>query len=225
MLTGLEKKSRVLNELEKKTIAYHESGHAIVGTLMPGAGTVEKISLVPRGIRALGYTLQLPEEDRFLMVEDELRGRITTLLAGRSAEELVFGKASTGASDDIQKATDLADRFVTLYGLSETLGPVAFERVSQPFLEELTNPRRPVSPEVSTTIDREVKAIVDGAHQMALSILTMNRELLEKIAQRLLNQEVLEGIELRDLLRRVQASPNLQVWLNTGQFQATENVR
>jgi cell division protease FtsH len=225
VLTGLEKKSRVLNDLEKKTIAYHESGHAIVGTLMPGAGTVEKISVVPRGIGALGYTLQLPEEDRFLMVEDELRGRIATMLAGRSAEELMFGKASTGASDDIQKATDLADRFVTLYGLSKTLGPVAFERVSQPFLEGLTNPRRPVSPEVSTTIDREVKAIVDGAHQVALSILTMNRALLEEIAQRLLHQEVLEGTELRDRLSRVQAPPDLQVWLNTGQFQAAENVR
>lgn len=220
VLTGLEKKSRVLNDLEKKTIAYHESGHAIVGTLMPGAGTVEKISVVPRGIGALGYTLQLPEEDRFLLGEDELRGRIATLLAGRSAEELIFGKASTGASDDIQKATDLADRFVTLYGLSDKLGPVAFERVSQQFLPGVTNPRRPVSPEVSTTIDREVKAIVDGAHQMALSILTTNRELLEEMAQLLLNQEVLEGNELRDRLSHIQAPLEMQAWLNTGKFPA-----
>ena len=131
VLTGLEKKSRVLNDLEKKTVAYHEVGHALVGTLMPGAGLVEKISVVPRGVGALGYTLQLPEEDRFLMVEDELRGRIATLLGGRSAEELVFGKVSTGASDDIQKATDLAERSVTIYGMSEHLGrkgPTAIPR-------------------------------------------------------------------------------------------------
>ena len=119
ILTGLEKKSRVLNETEKKTVAYHEVGHAIVASLMPGTDKVEKISIVPRGIGALGYTLQLPEEDRFLMIEDEIRGRIATLLGGRAAEELTFGKVSTGASDDIQKATDLAERFVTLYGMSE----------------------------------------------------------------------------------------------------------
>ncbi|PLZ78722.1 ATP-dependent zinc metalloprotease FtsH, partial [Fischerella thermalis] len=108
VVAGLEKRSRVLNDLEKKTVAYHEVGHALVGALMPGAGKVEKISIVPRGVGALGYTLQLPEEDRFLMVESELRGRIATLLGGRSAEELIFGEVSTGASDDIQKATDLA---------------------------------------------------------------------------------------------------------------------
>jgi len=118
VLTGLEKKSRVLNEIEKKTVAHHEVGHAIVGSLMPGTDKIEKISIVPRGIGALGYTLQLPEEDRFLMIEDEIRGRIATLLGGRAAEELIFGKVSTGASDDIQKATDLAERYVTLYGVS-----------------------------------------------------------------------------------------------------------
>jgi cell division protease FtsH len=216
VLTGLEKRSRVLNDLEKKTIAYHESGHAIVGSLMPGAGTVEKISVVPRGIGALGYTLQLPEEDRFLMVEDELRGRIATLLAGRSAEELVLGKISTGASDDIQKATDLADRYVTLYGMSPDLGPIAFERQPQPFLEAYTNPRRPVSPEVSSKIDQEDKTIVDGAHYSALSILKTNRTLLEDIAHILLEQEILEGSDLRDRLNRAEMPPDIQAWLKSG---------
>mgnify|MGYP001794577979 FL=1 len=103
LVAGLEKRSRVLNETEKKTVAYHEVGHAIIGGLMPGAGKVEKISVVPRGVGALGYTIQMPEEDRFLMLEDEIRGRIATLLGGRAAEEIVFGKVSTGASDDIQK--------------------------------------------------------------------------------------------------------------------------
>ncbi|MCX7595070.1 MAG: ATP-dependent zinc metalloprotease FtsH, partial [Fischerella sp.] len=164
IVTGLEKKSRVLNDLEKKTVAYHEVGHAIIGAMMPGAGTVEKISVVPRGAGALGYTLQLPEEDRFLLVENELRGRLVSLLGGRSAEELIFGQVSTGASDDIQKATDLAERFVTLYGMSDELGPLAFEKTQMQFLEGATSPRRPVSPKVAEAIDREVKEIVDGAH-------------------------------------------------------------
>jgi cell division protease FtsH len=216
VLTGLEKKSRVLNDLEKKTIAYHESGHAIVGSLMPGAGTVEKISVVPRGIGSLGYTLQLPEEDRFLMVEDELRGRIATLLAGRAAEELVLGKISTGASDDIQKATDLADRYVTLYGMSTDLGPIAYERQQQPFLEGYTNPRRPLSPEVSAKIDQDVKAMIDGAHYSALSILKNNRTLLEEIAHILLEQEILEGSALRDRLNCAETPPDIQEWLKSG---------
>ncbi len=187
VITGLEKKSRVLNELEKKTIAYHEAGHALIGSLMPGAGTVEKISIVPRGVSALGYTLQMPEEDRFLMVEDEVRGRIVTLLGGRAAEETIFGKVSTGASDDIQKVTDLADRFVTLYSMSAELGPIAFERTQSQFLEGMTSPRRPISPKLAEEIDREVTEIVNGAHHIALAILAKNRDLLEETAQTLLN--------------------------------------
>jgi cell division protease FtsH len=218
LLTGLEKKSRVLNEVEKKTVAYHEVGHAIIGAKMPGAGAVEKISIVPRGIGALGYTLQLPEEDRFLMLEDEIRGRIVTLLGGRSAEELVFGRVSTGASDDIQKATDLAERFVTLYGMSDKLGPIAFEKVQQQFLEGLTNPRRAVSPKIAEEIDREVKEIVEGAHRIALAILDKNRDLLEETAQALLEKEILEGEELKERLKRVQKTPEMDEWLLTGQL-------
>lgn len=218
VIAGLEKKSRVLNELEKKTIAYHEAGHALIGSLMPGAGTVEKISIVPRGVSALGYTLQMPEEDRFLMVEDEVRGRIVTLLGGRAAEETIFGKVSTGASDDIQKVTDLADRFVTLYGMSEELGPIAFERTQSQFLEGMLNPRRQVSPKVAEEIDREVKKIVNGAHHIALAILAKNRDLLEETAQTLLSQEILEGTELRDRLDRVQAPPEMTEWLQTGKL-------
>jgi cell division protease FtsH len=218
ILTGLEKKSRVLNETEKKTVAYHEVGHAIIGALMPGAGEVEKISIVPRGIGALGYTLQLPEEDRFLMLEDEIRGRIVTLLAGRSAEELVFHKVSTGASDDIQKATDLAERFVTLYGMSPKLGPMAFERVQEQFLNGFSNPRRPVSPQVTEEIDREVKQVIDGAHYIAIAILQQNRGLLETIAQQLIETEVLEGETLRSHLNQVQAKPEIEQWLRTGKI-------
>ncbi len=218
VVAGLERRSRVLNENEKKTVAYHEVGHAIIGALMPGAGKVEKISVVPRGVGALGYTVQMPEEDRFLMIEDELRGRIATLLGGRSAEELVFGKVSTGASDDIQKATDLAERAVTLYGMSDELGPVAFEKIQQEFLGGFSNPRRSVSPKVAEDIDREVKEIVDGAHHIALSILAQNRDLLEETAQILLQQEILEGEKLREQLQKVQAPAELDEWLRSGKL-------
>jgi cell division protease FtsH len=219
VLTGLEKKSRLLNEVEKKTVAYHEVGHAIIGTLMPGVGAIEKISIVPRGVAALGYTLQLPEEDRFLMLEDEIRGRIVTLLGGRSAEESIFDKVSTGASDDIQKATDLAERFVTLYGMSDKLGPIAFEKVQQPFLDGLTNPRRPVSPRVAEAIDREVSEIIEGAHQIAKAILETNRQLLEAMAKTLLEKEILEGEELKLSLQKVKTISALEQWLLTGNFE------
>ncbi|MDJ0635908.1 MAG: ATP-dependent zinc metalloprotease FtsH [Xenococcaceae cyanobacterium MO_188.B29] len=218
ILTGLEKKSRVLNETEKKTVAYHEVGHAIVGTLMPGTDKIEKISIVPRGIGALGYTLQLPEEDRFLMIEDEIRGRIATLLGGRAAEELIFGKVSTGASDDIQKATDLAERYVTLYGMSDRLGPIAFEKIQQQFLEGITNPRRQVSPQIAEAIDGEVKSVIDGAHQIARTILRENQELLATLAQILLEQEILEGEQLRSRLHLAQTTVEVAQWLQTGKF-------
>jgi cell division protease FtsH len=218
VIAGLEKKSRVLNETEKKIVAHHEVGHALVGALMPGAGKVEKISIVPRGVGALGYTLQLPEEDRFLMAEDEIRGRIATLLGGRSAEEVIFGKVSTGASDDIQKATDLAERTVTIYGMSDELGPVAFEKVQQQFIEGYGPSRRQISAKVTEEIDREVKEIVDNAHHVALAILNQNRDLLEALAQILLNQEVLEGEALRQELNRVEAPIELEHWLHSGKL-------
>ncbi|MGF1514582.1 MAG: ATP-dependent zinc metalloprotease FtsH [Elainellaceae cyanobacterium] len=214
LLTGLEKKSRVLNELEKRTVAYHEAGHAIIGALMPGAGIVEKISIVPRGVAALGYTLQLPEDDRFLMIEDEIRGRLVTLLGGRSAEELIFGKVSTGASDDIQKATDLAERCITLYGMSKTLGPMAVERSQSQFLGGVPQPRRAISPQLSEEVDHEIKALIDQAHQMALEILTRNQDVLERIAQTLLSEESLEGEPLKTMLADIRPLADLQIWLN-----------
>jgi len=216
VLTGLEKKSRVLNELEKRTVAYHESGHAIIGALMPGAGTVEKISIVPRGIAALGYTLQLPEDDRFLMTEDEIRGRLVTLLGGRAAEELIFGKVSTGASDDIQKATDLAERCITLYGMSKAIGPMAVERSPSQFLEGMAQPRRNVSPELAAAIDQEIKQLIERAHQMAWEILLKNQAVLERMAQKLLETESLEGETLKVFLSQIQPSSSLSIWLNQG---------
>jgi cell division protease FtsH len=207
VIAGLEKRSRVLSPMERKTVAYHEVGHALVGALMPGGGRVSKISIVPRGLGALGYTLQTPEEDRFLMLEDELRGRIATLLGGRSAEEVVFGKVSTGASDDIQKATDLAERAITLYGMG-SLGPIAFEKQQAQFLDGGTT-RRTVSEAVATEIDRLVKQTIDQAHQQAQAILRQNRALLESTTTILLETEVLEGEQLRAILAQVQAPEGL----------------
>ena len=219
VIAGLERKSRVLNQTEKTIVSYHEVGHAIIGSIMPGANKVEKISIVPRGVGALGYTLQLPEEDRFLMAEDEIRGRIATLLGGRSAEEVVFGKVSTGASDDIQKATDMAERMITIYGMDENFGPVAFERIQQQFIENGSS-RRPISPELSAKIDQQVQRIIASAHHIALKILHVNRDLLEETAQNLLQNEVLEGHALRQFLNRVEIPAELEDWLQTGSLPA-----
>ncbi|MEQ8961190.1 MAG: cell division protein FtsH, partial [Coleofasciculus sp. C2-GNP5-27] len=193
-------------------------------SLIPGAGTVEKISIVPRGVGALGYTLQLPEEDRFLVGEDEIRGRIAIMLAGRSAEELVFGKVSTGASDDIQKATDMAERFVTIYGMSDKLGPIAFDKPQSQFLAGMGSPRRSVSPQVAEAIDQEVKAMVDGAHQMALQILDDNREILAQTAQVLLQEEVLEAQALLEKLEQMQPPKGLDEWLRTGKLPENQDL-
>ncbi len=201
VVAGLEKKSRVLNETEKKIVAYHEVGHALVGALVPGSGRVEKISIVPRGMAALGYTLQLPTEDRFLLNEAELRGEIATLLGGRSAEEIIFGTITTGASNDLQRATDLAERMVTSYGMSKVLGPLAYQQSGQSmYLNNGGSPRRPMSEETAQAIDREVKSIVEEAHQQAIEILRANGDLLETITQQLLETEVVEGEVLYQLL-------------------------
>jgi len=218
VVAGLEKKSRVLNDVEKKIVAYHEVGHALVGALMPGSGKVAKISIVPRGMSALGYTLQLPTEDRFLMNEAELRGDIATLLGGRAAEEIVFGNITTGAANDLQRATELAERMVTTYGMSKVLGPLAYNQAQgNSFLGNSGgNVRRSVSDETAKAIDVEVREIVETSHQQALAILNHNRELLEQISQQILATEVIEGEDLQTLLEQVRPLDN---------FVALENKR
>jgi len=201
VVAGLEKKSRVLQPDEKKVVAYHEVGHAIVGHLMPGGSKVAKISIVPRGMSALGYTLQLPTEERFLNSKEELQGQIATLLGGRSAEEIVFGKITTGAANDLQRATDLAEQMVGTYGMSDTLGPLAYDKQGgSRFLGGNNNPRRSVSDATAQAIDQEVRGLVDQAHDDALSILRQNMALLETIAQKILEKEVIEGDDLKQML-------------------------
>ncbi|MEM7796960.1 MAG: ATP-dependent zinc metalloprotease FtsH [Cyanobacteria bacterium P01_C01_bin.118] len=205
VVAGLEKKSRVLNEKEKEIVAYHEVGHAMVGALMDDGGQVEKISIIPRGMAALGYTLQLPTEDRFLRSAEELKGQIATLLGGRSAEEVVFGSITTGAANDLQRATEVAEQMVTTYGMSDVLGPLAYDKGQQSsFLDSgMPNARRNMSEATARAIDAEVKGLVDAAHDQALNILRNNRDLLESISQQLLNEEVIEGETLREMLAQV----------------------
>ncbi|MGQ9866292.1 MAG: ATP-dependent zinc metalloprotease FtsH [Pseudanabaenaceae cyanobacterium] len=204
VVAGLEKKSRVLSEKERRIVAYHEVGHAIVGALSPGSGKVEKISIVPRGMAALGYTLQLPTEDRFLQSKEELETQIATLLGGRSAEELVFGSITTGAANDLQRATDLAEKMVTGYGMSQVLGPLAYQQQQTSFLGTGTMGRT-ISPATAEAIDHEIKAIVEAGHQKALAILRHNRDLLAEIAEKLLENETMEGTQLQEWLARVQS--------------------
>ena len=202
VVAGLEKKSRVLNENEKRIVAYHEVGHALVGALNSSSGKVEKISIVPRGMAALGYTLQLPTEDRFLLSKEEIEAQIATLLGGRSAEEIIFGSITTGASNDLQRATDLADKMVTSYGMSKVLGPLAYQKQQNQFLGGMEMARN-VSPATSEAIDNEIKTIVENAHAKALAILNANRDLLESISEKLLETEVIEGDFLTSLLAQV----------------------
>ena len=212
VVAGLEKRSRVLAEDEKRIVAYHEVGHAIVGHLVPGGSKVAKISIVPRGMSALGYTLQLPTEDRFLNSKEDLQGQITTLLGGRSAEEIVFGKITTGAANDLQRATDIAEQMVGTYGMSSVLGPLAYDRqTGNRFLAQTSNPRRTVSDATAQSIDREVRQLVDNAHNHALAILESNRESLEVISQEILEKEVIEGEELQTLLNRCRIPDPVQV--------------
>ncbi|ABI47349.1 cell division protein FtsH3 [Synechococcus sp. CC9311] len=201
VVAGLEKKSRVMQDDEKKVVAYHEVGHAIVGHLMPGGSKVAKISIVPRGMSALGYTLQLPTEERFLNSREDLEGQIATLLGGRSAEEIVFGKITTGAANDLQRATDIAEQMVGTYGMSDTLGPLAYDKQGGGrFLGGNNNPRRAVSDATAQAIDREVRGLVDRAHDQAVSILRQNMALLETISQKILEKEVIEGDDLKEML-------------------------
>lgn len=205
VVAGLEKKSRVLNDHEKKIVAYHEVGHALVGALTPGSGKVEKISIIPRGMAALGYTLQVPTEDRFLLSKEEIQAQIATLLGGRSAEEIIFGSITTGAANDLQRATELAEQMVTSYGMSNVLGPLAYQKKNNDFLGGSMGNGRNLSANTSELIDQEIKGIVEKAHDRALAILQHNRSLLETISEKLLESEVIEGETLQSYLTQVVA--------------------
>jgi cell division protease FtsH len=211
IVAGLEKKNRRMKPSEKRTVAYHECGHAICAAASPGADPVTKISIIPRGIGALGYTMQLPLEDRYLMSKAELLNRITVLFGGRAAEELVMGDVTTGAHDDIRKATDLARRMVTEYGMSKRLGAVDYATERQNaygFPGQLEGSIH--GPETAETIEQEVRSILDKCHARAGQILHGNRLILEEMATTLLEAEALDGLRMNAFLGRVEQAESLE---------------
>jgi len=211
IVAGLEKKSRALGETERRTVAHHEMGHALVARLLPGAEALHKVSIIPRGVGALGYTMQRPTEDRFLMSEAELRNRLAVLYGGRAAEALVFGSVTTGAQDDIAKATDIARAMVSQYGMVPELGQVAYERRRQSFLEQVTDqPRKDFADATAERIDAAVKAILDDAHDRAYAILAHNRSILDRAAAELLERETLEQGDLDRVLDGLALPPGVE---------------
>jgi cell division protease FtsH len=202
IVAGAEKRSRVLSSEERRVVAYHEIGHALVARAVPGADPVHKISIIPRGIGALGYTLQRPSEDRYLTTKEDLMRRIMVLLGGRAAEILVFGHLSTGAADDLARATQIARDMVTRYGMDEELGFVAFASQRSRFLEGQLSPDElgAVSEEVRRRIDTAVREIIMNAFACARRILETNQDALEAAANALLAQETLEEADVERLL-------------------------
>ena len=201
MVVGLERKSRVINPKEKEIVAYHEAGHALVAESREHADRVAKISIIPRGVAALGYTQQQPTEDRYLMTRAELLDRLDVLLGGRTAEEIIFGDISTGAQDDLQRATDLVRHMITRYGMSEALGLATFEAPRQAlFLQVPTGAAKEYSEETARVIDAEIQQLLEAAHLRVRATLMAQRGLLESLGKLLIAQEVVDRHALTQLL-------------------------
>src|SRR5438552_4354756 len=198
IVAGLEKKRQVLNPKEREVVAHHEMGHAIVAMSLPGTDPVHKISIIPRGIGALGYTIQRPTEDRYLMTREELENKMAVLLGGRAAEQIIYGRLSTGAADDLAKVTDIARSMVMRYGMEEKLGNLSYQDEPTPFVPTVQQrpPPREYSDETAREIDRSVRAISEVAFKRAVDILTTNRAVLEEGARQLLQKETLTEAEI-----------------------------
>ncbi|MFY9415637.1 MAG: ATP-dependent zinc metalloprotease FtsH [bacterium] len=211
VIAGPERKSRVISERERRLVAYHEAGHAVLGHVLPHTDPVHKVSIIPRG-RAGGYTLSLPKEDRYYMTRSELLDRITQLLGGRVAEELVLNEISTGAQNDLERATALVRKMIMEYGMSEKLGPLTFgHKQEQVFLGRDIARDRNYSEEVASAIDQEVRRIIDECYDKATRLLKENRDKLDLLAQTLLEQETLHADELERLLMEGEAAPEAEV--------------
>ncbi len=207
VIAGIERKGRLISEEEKVKIAYHEAGHALMSKLLPKADPVHRISIVPRG-EALGYTLQFPLEDKYLYSKQELLDKLTSTLGGRAAEEVVFGEVTTGAYDDLKKATEIAKRMVMSYGMSERVGPISIGREDgNVFLGQDLVLGQAHSEKLSALVDEEIKGLVEGCYERAKRLLREHRRALDKLAQKLLEVEVLEGEQLDELLKEELARP------------------
>ncbi len=211
MVAGLEKRNRLLNPLERRVVAYHELGHAMVALALPGTESVHKVSIIPHGVGALGYTIQRPTEDRYLMTRPELEYKMAGLLGGRASEQLVFREISTGAADDLARATDIARAMVLRYGMSEALGNVTYDRDRSPFLQPNApaSQERNYSEETAEAVDRAVRQLVDGAFQKAFGILQQNRSLLDRTAEALLETETLDEPAIERLKGEIVTAPKL----------------
>ncbi len=206
-MAGPERKSRILSKQETKVVAYHESGHALVAKLTPGTDPVHKISIISRG-QALGYTLQLPTEDKYLTSKTELINRVKVLLGGRVAEQIVFGEITTGATDDLTKATDLVTRMVMEFGMSESLGPVAYKKADgEVFLGRDISQGRHYSDRTAETIDNEVRKIVNDCLAQVQNLLEKSRKQLDALASVLLEKETLNADEVNAALGLPPAEP------------------
>jgi cell division protease FtsH len=209
LVAGLERKSRLLNPREREIVAYHEMGHALVAGALPDSDPVHKVSIIPRGIGALGYTLQRPSEDRYLMTRGHLVNKMAVLLGGRAAEKLIFDHLSTGAADDLNRASDIARDMVMRFGMVEDLGHVSYETPSQSFLGEMPpgwgQPR--YGADTANRIDTAVREIVQSAYNSALEVLGTNREILEESARQLLDQETLDESDITALFARLRPAP------------------
>jgi cell division protease FtsH len=203
IMTGLEKKSRVMNPEERKVIAYHEAGHAVVAAYTPGADPVQKVTIVPRGFGALGFTLQMPLEDRYIVTQERLIGEIDVLLAGRAAEDIVFGKISTGASNDITRATDIAKRMITDYGMSERYRNMALTKRGSGYMGAAGEPMmaREYGEETQRYIDDTVAQTIASRYEEALRLLGEKRPVLEALASELLEKETIDEARFKELVR------------------------
>ena len=209
IVAGLEKRNRVLNPRERETVAYHEMGHALVALALPGTDPVHKVSIIPRGVGALGYTIQRPTEDRYLMTRTELENKIAVLLGGRAAEKLVFGELSTGAADDFAKTTDIARDMITRYGMDEDLGYVAYESQRPRFLDvpDAAGRGTRIAESTQARIDDAVRTIIGRVFDRAFGILEANRPVLERCARELLQRETLDEATIRDLTQDLVRPP------------------
>ncbi|MBW3561336.1 MAG: ATP-dependent zinc metalloprotease FtsH [Actinobacteria bacterium] len=221
VVAGPERRTRLMSDDEKMIVAYHEAGHAIVGHALPNADPVHKISIIPRG-RALGFTMQLPTEDRYLIARAALIDRLAVMLGGRVAEELKIGDITTGAGDDIKRATDTAKEMVTQYGMSDKLGPMTLgQKDSQPFLGRDFGHQADYSGEVAVEIDREIRHLIDEAHDEALEILVENGDVLEATAQALLDVETIDKAALEELFAPIEKRESRAIAAPTAKSAAT----
>jgi cell division protease FtsH len=213
VIAGLEKKTKVINQKEKQVVAFHETGHALTAAFTPGADPVRKVSIIPRGYGALGYTLQIPLEDRYIVTEDELLAQIDVLLGGRASEELSFGNISTGASNDITRATDIARKMITDYGMSERFRNVALtkhgagysgQQVSDPFMV------REYSEDTQKYVDEEISRIIANRYDHVLTLLSSHKDLLKQMANILLEKEIIDEAEFAALTSGIKVEGQIE---------------